>query len=105
MMMRKKWFVVSLMLSSVLSYGCMSKEVVTNEQQKRMQRCEQYTDRDREDCLRGEHVTIEDYKDDYKDFKKEQQKVNSKDKQKLILATPPVVSEKETENKPEDKPR
>lgn len=46
-----------------------------SEQQQRMARCDQYVDSAREQCLRGDNVTIEDFKKDYKEFEKD---VNAK---------------------------
>lgn len=51
--------------------GCMSKGIEMTEQQQRMARCDQYIDMAREQCLRGENVTIEDYKKEYRAFEKD----------------------------------
>lgn len=95
--------VIVIMLSA-----CMANEVTNNEQQKRMQRCEQYIDREREQCLQGDHVTIEDYKEDYRAYQKSKQQEADKARQTLILspkaAVKPVVNlEEKLEDKPEDK--
>lgn len=76
----------------------MAKDITFNEQQKRMQRCDQYIDRERERCFQGDHVTIEDYKDDYADYRKSKEKEANKAQLKLPVLTKPV-------EKPEDKPR
>ncbi len=57
-----------LILSATMLFSCLSKDVYYTDQQKRMQRCEQYIEASRERCLRGETVTIEDYKQDYREF-------------------------------------
>lgn len=67
----------------------MAKDVNFSEQQKRMQRCDQYIERDRDLCLRGDHVTIEDYKEDFRDYKKSKQK--EADDAKPVLKLPIVV--------------
>jgi hypothetical protein len=51
----------------------MSKGIEMTEQQKRMQRCDQYIEMAREQCLRGDNVTIEDYKEEYREFERETQ--------------------------------
>ncbi|MGQ8364480.1 hypothetical protein [Glaciecola sp. 1036] len=63
---------VLLVIGVALLSGCMSKEAVNNDHQMRMQRCEQYIGDAREKCLQGENVTIEDYKEDLKEFKKQE---------------------------------
>lgn len=67
--------------------GCVAKDLKLTEQQKRMQRCEQYIDRQQEECLQGGHVTIDDYNDDYNAFikAKEREKKNN---------TPPITIQK-----------
>lgn len=81
----------------VLLSACVAKDIEFNEQQKRMQRCEQYIDREKERCLQGEHVTIEDYKDDYDAYKKSKEKEAKKEQLKLPVTPKPLT-------KPEDKP-
>ena len=86
--------------AAILLSGCMAKDLEFNEQQKRMLRCEQYIDSEKERCLQGDHVTIEDYKDDYNEFKKSKEKEAAK--AKLKLPAIPKAAEK-PENKPENK--
>ena len=50
--------------------ACISDQKVSSEQQARMQRCDQYIDKARDDCLSGMPVTIKDYKTDYKEFER-----------------------------------
>jgi hypothetical protein len=80
----------------ILLSGCVAKDIEFNEQQKRMQRCEQYIDREKERCLQGDHVTIEDYKDDYDAYRKSKEKEAKKAQLKLPVTKPLI--------KPEDKP-
>lgn len=62
--------------------GCMMPiEGAHSEQQKRMLRCDQYIDEQRETCLRGEAVTIDDFKDDYKDYQKSKKQEAQKAKE------------------------
>jgi hypothetical protein len=84
----KKYYGVGLLLCASLLAGCMATDVEFTEQQKRMQRCDQYTDRDRDICLRGYAVTIEEYKQDYKDYRKSKQKEAEEARPKLKL---PIV--------------
>lgn len=81
----KHYTSVLLVICMSMLLGCVAKDVALNEQQKRMLRCDQYNDRDRELCLQGMHVTIEDYKDDYKNFKKSKQEEADKDKKKIDI--------------------
>ena len=69
--MNNKWLfsAVTLLCAGILS-GCMAKDVPYSEQQQRMARCDQYIERERDMCLRGEAVTIEDFNEDFKDYKK-----------------------------------
>ncbi|MFT6270296.1 MAG: hypothetical protein ACJAVV_003130 [Alphaproteobacteria bacterium] len=97
MMTARKYYAVGVLLSSSLLAGCMAKDITFNDQQKRMQRCDQYIDRDRDLCLRGDHVTIEDYKEDFRDYTKSKQKEADKAKPKLKL--PIVVKPVEGEQK------
>jgi hypothetical protein len=53
-----------------------------SEQQERMLRCDQYIGDQREDCLRGAAVTIDDYNDDYKNYQKNKVKEATEDKDK-----------------------
>jgi membrane protein involved in colicin uptake len=75
---------VILFITALLSLsGCMSKGIEMTEQQQRMARCDQYVGMSREDCQRGENVTIEDYKDEYKEFERD---VNDKMKAETAKA-------------------
>jgi hypothetical protein len=62
-----------LAISALGLSACMSKGIEMTEQQKRMQRCDQYIDMAREQCLRGDNVTIEDYREEYREFEKDTQ--------------------------------
>jgi len=62
----------------------MPMEGAHSEQQERMMRCDQYIGDQREDCLRGEAVTIDDYKDDLKNY-------NKSKKQEAIEEEGPVI--------------
>jgi|GEM_PF-2041475 len=73
----------------VLLSGCVAKDVVFNEQQKRMQRCEQYVDREREACLQGDFVSIQDYKDEYDAFQRSNEKQKEKEKIKVTIPVAP----------------
>lgn len=70
MMRKQSVYFVSLIMSMAFLMGCVAKDIEFTEQQKRMQRCEQYIERQREECLQGMPVTIEDYKDDYRAYEK-----------------------------------
>ena len=70
-------------LSVVMLSACMSSESGYSEQQKRMLRCDQYVGETRDECLRGVAVTVEDYKDDYREFERTEQK--KKEAQNKIL--------------------
>lgn len=86
--------IVACCVMSTFLLGCMSKEVGYSDQQKRMVRCDQYIGNDREECLRGMAVTIEDYKADYREFERdEQKKRDAADKKQLeqINKSIPVV--------------
>lgn len=61
---------LSVSLAVITLTGCIAKDVEFTEQQKRMQRCDQYVDREREECLKGSPVTIDDYKDDYRAYQR-----------------------------------
>ncbi|MEM0910554.1 MAG: hypothetical protein AAGJ37_06235 [Pseudomonadota bacterium] len=54
----------------LLSSGCINSDHVHSEYQIRMQRCEQYVGSAKERCLNGELITIEEYKDGVKDYKR-----------------------------------
>lgn len=84
---------LTLALSASL-LGCVAKDIEHTEQQKRMQRCDQYVDKQREECLQGMPVTIDDYKDDYRAYKKSRAKEEDENK-------PIILPKKEKE---EDKP-
>ncbi|MFC3122904.1 hypothetical protein [Agaribacter flavus] len=63
--------------------ACMSKEAVNNEHQLRMQRCEQYVGMAQINCLKGQNVTIDEYKDDYREFKKDQKQKEADEAPKI----------------------
>jgi hypothetical protein len=80
--------------------ACMSKDIEMTEQQQRMQRCDQYIESVREDCLRGMNVTIEDYQEEYRAFERSQQtelKKNSEAIKKAVAAQEKTRMEKEKE--------
>lgn len=54
--------------------ACMAKDIELSDQQKRMQRCDQYIDRERDACLRGETITIEEYQDELRKYEKSRAK-------------------------------
>ncbi|MFW8591443.1 hypothetical protein ACOI22_11615 [Glaciecola sp. 2405UD65-10] len=84
-------------ISAIFISGCMTPQTgPRTEQQKRMVRCDQYIDEQRDTCLRGEAVTIDDYKEDLKNYKKSKQK-EALENQKVIPPKP--------ETKPEEKPQ
>lgn len=62
--------------ASILSLSAcmMPLEGPHTEQQERMIRCDQYIGDQREACLRGEPVTIDDYQEDLKNYKKSKRK-------------------------------
>ena len=97
----KKSVITIFGASTLVLSGCLAKDVNYTEQQKRMQRCEQYIERDREKCLQGDYVTIEEYKEDYKAYKKNKQQEAVKDQLKLPVIPKPVAK---STVKPEDKP-
>ncbi|MFC4701132.1 hypothetical protein ACFO4O_13240 [Glaciecola siphonariae] len=77
--------------------GCMSKGVEMTDQQQRMARCDQYVDMSRDQCLRGENVTIDDYKEEYKDFEKDvrnKMKAETEQAQKAAAAEEKLKAEK-----------
>ena len=95
---------VAACLMSASLLGCMSKDIGYSEQQKRMVRCDQYIGNDREECLRGMAVTIEDYKADYREFERdEQKKRDAADKKQLeqinksipVIVDPPKTIDKD----------
>lgn len=53
-----------------------------------MARCDQYIGQGRDMCLRGEPVTIDDFKEDFTDYTKSKAKEAEKAKPKLVF---PVV--------------
>ncbi|WP_395339704.1 hypothetical protein PN836_015140 [Ningiella sp. W23] len=61
-----KLFIFSL--ATVMLSACMTKGLEMTEQQQRMARCDQYIGMARDDCLNGVNVTIDDYKDEYREF-------------------------------------
>lgn len=79
----KSTTVTLLIIALATLSGCMSKGVEMTEQQQRMARCDQYVGMSRDDCQRGENVTIEDYKDEYKEFERD---VNNKMKAETAKA-------------------
>lgn len=91
---------IILGVSIIILSACVAKDVSYNEQQKRMLRCEQYIERERERCLQGDYVTIEDYKDDYRAYERSKQKEAEKDKSKIIIPDPVVKPAIKTEDKP-----
>lgn len=66
----KKVGVMCAFVFVLLLTGCISKGIEMTEQQQRMARCDQYIEMARDDCLRGENVTIDDYNDEYRVFEK-----------------------------------
>ena len=87
--MNNKWaFSAVILLCATFLSGCIGKDIPYSEQQQRMARCDQYIERERDMCLRGEPVTIDDYNDDFKDYKKSRAKEDEEVKTKLVL---PVV--------------
>ncbi|WP_284215575.1 hypothetical protein [Agaribacter marinus] len=74
--------------------ACMHKDAVNNEHQQRMQRCEQYVGMAQNDCLKGENVTIEEYKDDFREFKKDLKQKNAEKTAKPVLKPKAVEQEK-----------
>nr|WP_136251291.1 hypothetical protein [Ningiella ruwaisensis] len=86
-------FCTGLAATVVLS-GCISKNVEMTENQQRMQRCDQYIDMAREQCLRGENVTIDDYQEEYRAFEKD-----VRDKQKAEEELQRIKAEKEEKEK------
>ncbi len=87
---------IILLLTFAISHsflvGCVAKDIEFTEQQKRMQRCDQYVERQREECLQGMPVTIEDYKDDYRSYKKSRAK-EADDNKLIILPQKPKTEE------------
>ena len=78
--------------------ACVAKDVAWTEQQQRLQTCEQYVDRKRDDCLRGDFVTIQDYKDEYKRYEKSLAREEKQKKEalpKIEIPKPVVVEVKE----------
>jgi hypothetical protein len=89
--------ILFLCLSALVQTGCMSKGIEMTDQQKRMQRCDQYVDMARESCLRGENVTIEDYKEEYRGFERDIQarmKAENEAIQKAVAAQEKIKAEK-----------
>jgi membrane protein involved in colicin uptake len=70
---RKSIGMVGTVLAVLSLNACISKDVEMTEQQKRMQRCDQYVDMAREQCLQGMNVTIQDYQEEFRNFEKSQQ--------------------------------
>lgn len=105
-MSRNKIIGLGLLMCSSILTGCIAKDVAFTEQQKRMQRCDKYLDRERDKCLQGEHVRIEDYQDDYKAFKKSERKAAEQKQTKLpkvIVPKPTIIDANTTSTTPEDK--
>jgi hypothetical protein len=100
MHLNKRNIPIIIGVSIIMLSACVAKDVSYNEQQKRMQRCEQYIDRERERCFQGDYVTIEDYKEDYRAYERSKQKEAEKDKQKVIIIPESTVI---PAVKPEDK--
>lgn len=76
-------------ITAICISGCMTPQTgPRTEQQKRMVRCDQYIDEQRDACLRGEAVTIDDYKEDLKNYKKSRKKESAE-------GTPSVTSNSE----------
>ncbi len=48
--------------------GCLNSDYAHSESQLRMQRCEQYVGMNKNRCLNGELVTIEEYKEDLEEY-------------------------------------
>lgn len=71
--MCNRFFLVVIVV--LFTSGCINSDYVNSESQVRMQRCEQYIGMNKERCLNGELVTIEEYKEDLQDF---QQKTEEK---------------------------
>lgn len=98
----KKLSVVVVLGMSCLVSACLSPTAGKHsEQQERMLRCDQYIGDQRETCLQGEAVTIDDYKEDFKNYQKskaQEAKDAEKAKQKLDIkgvpekpnVTPPI---------------
>jgi len=63
--------IVSSIAITIALSGCMSKGLEMTDQQQRMARCDQYIEMARDQCLRGDNVTIDDYNEEYKDFEKD----------------------------------
>lgn len=96
MQMSRHAIFLGLLGSLTLLSGCIAKNVDYSEQQLRMQRCDQYVDKQRDDCLRGEAVTIEDYKDDYKAYKKSRKNEADEENEKVgkvIKPSPEIEQE------------
>jgi len=77
--------------------GCMSKGIEMTEQQQRMQRCDQYIEMARDQCLRGDNVTIEDYKEEYREFEKDTQermRAETQAIEKAVAAQEKIKAEK-----------
>jgi hypothetical protein len=66
--------------------ACMSKGIEMTDQQQRMARCDQYVDMARDKCLRGENVTFNDYREEYKDFEKDVREKTQAENQKVQKA-------------------
>jgi len=106
MLKNRKCAVAVTGVIGILLSACMAKDVVYTDQQKRMQRCDQYIDREREQCLKGDYVTIDEYQDDYKEYKKSKEEEEKKDQLKLPKTTNPPAKPmiKLEEDKPVVKP-
>lgn len=84
-----KHVILLAVVSPIMLTACMSPiEGKHSEQQQRMLRCDQYIGEQRESCLRGDSVTIDDYKDDYKNYKKSKAKEAEQAKQEAQAIKP-----------------
>ncbi len=86
-------------LTLIFLSGCMAKDVEFTEQQKRMQRCDQYVDREREECLKGSPVTMDDYRDDYRAYQRAREREEEQNKIELLQ-----TQRKNDKTKVDDKP-
>lgn len=97
----RRTHLLSVSMVLITLTGCMAKDAEFTEQQKRMQRCDQYVDREREDCLKGSPVTIDDYKDDYRAYQRAKER---EEKQKEINLLEKGKQKNYNKTKIEDKP-
>lgn len=86
---KNKNLILLAVLSPIMLTACMTPiEGKHSEQQQRMLRCDQYIGEQRETCLRGDSVTIDDYKADYKNYKKSKAKEAEQAKQEAQAIKP-----------------